>query len=103
LLSNVTALNNLASGQNGVAAPNEVLVDGDLMGVLPKSSINLATQLTSLETSGHEGLAAVDPVLEELNMVRTREITSKAVVGFLLILLKWFRLSRTFGYIYIRV
>lgn len=31
---------------------------------------------------------------EELNVVRAREITSKAVSGALLILLKWFKISR---------
>lgn len=31
---------------------------------------------------------------DELNVVRAREITSKAVSGALLILLKWFKISR---------
>ena len=35
-----------------------------------------------------------DPVVEELNALRSREITTKAVSGVLLILLKWFKLSR---------
>lgn len=35
-----------------------------------------------------------DPVVEELNALRSREIATKAVSGVLLILLKWFKLSR---------
>ena len=37
-----------------------------------------------------------DPVVEELNGLRSREITTKAVSGVLLILLKWFKLSREY-------
>ncbi len=33
-------------------------------------------------------------LVEELNVVRAREITSKAVSGILLMLLKWFKISR---------
>jgi hypothetical protein len=32
---------------------------------------------------------------EELDAARTREITSKAVTGIILLLLKWFKVSRT--------
>lgn len=39
-----------------------------------------------------------DPVVEELNALRSREITTKAVSGVLLILLKWFKLSRKCKY-----
>ena len=35
-----------------------------------------------------------DPIVEELNAVRLREITTKAISGVLLMLLKWFKLSR---------
>ena len=38
-----------------------------------------------------------DSAIDELNAVRLREITSKAVSGILLMLLKWFRLSRKFA------
>lgn len=37
---------------------------------------------------------AADIAAEELNAVRAREITSKAVSGVLLMLLKWFKISR---------
>lgn len=42
-------------------------------------------------SEGPEGAAEL---AEELNVVRAREITSKAVSGALLILLKWFKISR---------
>ena len=35
-----------------------------------------------------------DPEVEELNTVRTREITFKALSGSVILLLKWFKLSR---------
>lgn len=41
-----------------------------------------------------------DPVVEELNALRSREITTKAVSGILLILLKWFKLSHILKYEY---
>lgn len=42
---------------------------------------------------------AADIAAEELNAVRTREITSKAVSGVLLMLLKWFKISRELFFI----
>ena len=36
----------------------------------------------------------LDSGLEELNAVRSREISAKAISGILLLLLKWFKLSR---------
>ena len=36
----------------------------------------------------------IDLIVEELNAVRSREIISKAVSGVLLILLKWYKVSR---------
>lgn len=35
-----------------------------------------------------------DPAIEGLNDARSREISAKAVSGILLLLLKWFKLSR---------
>jgi len=40
-----------------------------------------------------------DPEVEELNAVRTREITFKALAGVLILLLKWFKLSRRSWYL----
>lgn len=37
---------------------------------------------------------STDPAIEGLNDVRLREVSSKAVSGILLVLLKWFKISR---------
>lgn len=42
-----------------------------------------------------------DLAIEELNALRVREITSKAVSGILLMLLKWFKLSRMLFPVYL--
>ncbi|KAL8743419.1 MAG: hypothetical protein Q9184_008115 [Pyrenodesmia sp. 2 TL-2023] len=42
-----------------------------------------------------------DPVLEELNSMRLREISSKAISAILLMLLKWFKLSHILKYEYL--
>jgi hypothetical protein len=34
--------------------------------------------------------------LEELDSIRTQEVTAKAASGMILLLLKWFKVSRTF-------
>ena len=39
-----------------------------------------------------------EPTPEEVDAARTREITSKAMTGILLLLLKWLKLSRKCGY-----
>lgn len=57
-----------------------------------RSNTNPVNGLANGEASeSPEGAAEL---AEELNVVRAREITSKAVSGALLILLKWFRVSR---------
>jgi hypothetical protein len=40
-----------------------------------------------------EGLIVPPPTLEDIDIVRHREITSKAISGILLLLLKWFKVS----------
>jgi len=40
---------------------------------------------------------AADLPVEDLDALRTREITAKAVSGILLTLLKWFKVSRMFS------
>lgn len=58
-----------------------------------RSNTNLVNGLTNGQASeSPEG--AADTAAEELNALRTREITSKAVSGALLMLLKWFKISR---------
>ena len=92
LLGNVSALV-AQSGQN--ALPNGLSEDGDAAGrkrTNPNPSAHLNGMVNG-QLADHEDGAA--PILEELNGIRSREITSKAVSGILLILLKWFKISRT--------
>jgi len=57
----------------------------------PNSSANLNGMVNGQLADNEDG---TDPVVEGLNEVRLREISSKAVSGVLLVLLKWFKLSR---------
>lgn len=60
-----------------------------------KSNSNSAVQLngtTHAQLSENEDFS--DTAVEELNAIRSREITSKAISGLILMLLKWFKLSR---------
>lgn len=60
-----------------------------------KSNPNSAVQLNgtaNAQLSDHED--NTDAIVEEINAIRSREITSKAVSGIILMLLKWFKLSR---------
>jgi len=93
-LSNVTALNAQANGQNGL--PNSTEHPEKQKGPcrLPKSNVNLAKQMNGLLNGNHSENETADPTVVELNLTRLREITSKAIAGILLIMLKWFKLSR---------
>lgn len=91
LLSNVSALV-AQSGQNGL--PNGFPDDGDGAG-RKRTNPNSSAQLDHLANGQlGENEDGMDPAVEELNAVRSREITSKAIAGILLALLKWFKLSR---------
>ena len=92
LFQNVQALI-LQNGPPG--APNgggdENLNDGP-----PKrmTNPNSSSSLNAM-ANGHTGSEdLMAPTLENLNEIRWREISSKAVSGILLNLLKWFKLSR---------
>ena len=94
MLSNVTALGNQASIQNGLL---ESLTFSEKEGSdkrLPKSNLNLAKQMNGMVNGDRSGDENANPALVELNATRLREITSKAIAGILLMLLKWFKLSR---------
>jgi hypothetical protein len=88
ILANVTALiTQTANGQNGVhgnftfpEAPNGTSAHKpETNGVMNGLNLDVAHVST-----------------EELDAVRTQEITAKAASGILVLLLKWFRVSRTF-------
>jgi hypothetical protein len=52
----------------------------------------LPAQLTSI--TAPEQVPTVPPTLDEIDVTRHREITSKAVSAILLLVLKWFKVSR---------
>ena len=90
-LSNVTVLGN--QSQNGV--PNSFVLPETSEEIrLPKSNLNLARQINGMANGDRVEDELADPTVVELNAVRCREITSKAIAGILLMLLKWFKLSR---------
>jgi len=82
-------------GQNGSFNHPESSENPKALPRLPKSNINLAKQMGGLTNGERPDNELADPVVVDLNGVRLREITSKAIAGILLMLLKWFRLSRT--------
>lgn len=88
LLSNITVLG--LQNQNGEAQSNGTGFVNEL-DVLPKWNLNLSLCLSGSVSNDSNARAGS---IELLNIARTREITSKAVSGLLLVLLKWFRLSR---------
>ena len=96
VLANVTALATPNGNQNGIT-PFFPTAEGKSDGNLdkPKSNLNLIEQINGI---GNENLLEEAETgysaLGDLNAVRLREITSKAIAGILLMLLKWFKLSR---------
>ncbi|MCJ1476805.1 Factor arrest protein 11 [Lambiella insularis] len=101
VLSNVTALGNQANVQNGVVStfPLPEATNGELR--LPKLNLNLAKQINGTTNGERAEDEMIDPAIVELNATRLREITSKAVAGILLMLLKWFKLSHVLKFEYL--
>lgn len=92
LLSNITVLGTPTNAQNPEDG-GDVATNARDIERLPLRNLNLSNYLSTT----HEQQAEVEPrsnVLEVLNSIRTREITSKAISGLILTLLKWLRLSR---------
>ena len=60
-----------------------------------RTNANSSASLNAL-ANGHlsENDDVVDLAIENLNDIRTRELSAKAVSGILLIMLKWFKISR---------
>lgn len=80
------------NGQNGISFGDDGPGDGPgKRRTNPNSSANINGLANGQLGDNEDG---TDPIVEELNAVRSREISSKAVSGVLLMLLKWFKLSR---------
>ncbi|KAL8823266.1 MAG: hypothetical protein Q9191_006021 [Dirinaria sp. TL-2023a] len=92
------ASQNGPNGQgNGVSFSDDNL-DGPGKRKQNSSSLNLnGTEHGQLAENGD----GTDPEVEELNAVRTREITLKAIAGTLIQLLKWFKLSHILKFEYL--
>jgi hypothetical protein len=97
LLSNITALGALNAPPDDNPAATDIEEDMSTHAEeLPKRNINLCQQLGGTPNSARRsGMVNVNErSLQELNEIRVREVTSKAISAYLLALLKWFRLSR---------
>ena len=90
-VSNLVAQNTRDS-QNGTSGPEDG--SNEAQGK-KRANTNSSTNINGMANGQlAENEDGTDPVVEELNALRSREITTKAVSGALLILLKWFKLSR---------
>jgi hypothetical protein len=90
LLSNITVLGNQPTQNGDSAGDVPELING--ADPIPKENLNLALCLSGIGelNEPHSKLHSI----EALNSIRTREITSKAISGLILTLLKWLRISR---------
>lgn len=84
------------NGTNGGGVPNGISFPEDHPDNGPvKRKMNIRSVAQDGMMNGHLAeFEEADPVLEELNPMRLREISSKAISAILLMLLKWFKLSR---------
>lgn len=98
VLANVTALVTQmnGNGQNGTSFGFAGQENGDTNGQSKtKANINAGRQPNgSVNEHGEGGDDNHALAVEELNSLRLREVSSKAVSGVLLLLLKWFKISR---------
>lgn len=93
IVANVSTLVSPANGPNRIPSSFSFVEDNADAQGKRRSNINPVNGLANGQASeSPEG--AADIAAEELNAVRAREITSKAVSGVLLMLLKWFKISR---------
>ena len=91
-VSSVVAQNGQDRLQNGTSFPEDGSNEAQSKRrANTNSSANINGMANGQLAENEDG---TDPVVEELNALRSREITTKAVSGVLLILLKWFKLSR---------
>jgi hypothetical protein len=92
LLATVTGNSGNPNPPGGPGSPTE---EKPITGELPYlSRITLCSMLTYYGLSAIEQPVEKQMSLEEVDVARHREITSKAVSAILLLLLKWFKASR---------
>lgn len=101
--ANVSAMISQTNGLNGMQSGSPFPDDNADPQAKRKSNPNSAIQLNGLANGQHPDYEdGNDLAIEDLNAARSREITSKAVSGIVITLLKWFKLSRkrlnTFGF-----
>lgn len=97
ILTNVTALVTQANanGQNGAAFGHPGHENGENNNNnQTKAKINGRQSNAKVNGHDHEEGNPLDLSVDELEAIRTREISGKAVAAVLLLLLKWFKLSR---------
>lgn len=98
VLGNVTALVTQLNGnvQNGTAFGFAGHENGDSNGQGKLKGKHSRGRQSDGHINGHdEGVDEdLDASVEELNALRLREISSKSVSGIIMLLLKWFKLSR---------
>jgi len=82
ILSHVTVLVTQASGANGL--PTGFQFQDNQNG-------NGSAKLDYTEVNGHSGSSSTN---EQIDSIRTQEVLDKAVSGVLILLLKWFKVSR---------
>ncbi|KAL8687618.1 MAG: hypothetical protein Q9218_006264, partial [Villophora microphyllina] len=103
IFTNVSFLVAQANGTNGLGVPNGIAFPEDDPSHSPvKRRINIESTGQEATTNGRPAdlQEGSDPVLEELDNIRRREILSKAILSVLLLLLKWFKLSHVLKYEY---
>ncbi|KAL8874727.1 MAG: hypothetical protein Q9198_006825, partial [Flavoplaca austrocitrina] len=97
VFTNVSYLVTQANGQNGLAVPNGISFPDDNPDNGPAKRKQPNANAVSHDSIANGNPAEVehepDPVLEELNAIRLREISTKAIAAILLTLLRWFKLS----------
>ncbi|KAL8696549.1 MAG: hypothetical protein Q9224_002735, partial [Gallowayella concinna] len=103
IFTNVSYLVSQANGQNGLAVPNGISFPDDNHENEPaKKKMTPLNPNSITQENGHptESENELDPVMEELNAIRLREVSTKAISAILLTLLKWFKLSHILKFEY---
>ncbi|KAI9711904.1 MAG: hypothetical protein M1812_007058 [Candelaria pacifica] len=106
VLPNVTAL--VPQAGNGINNPASGLQSQDAGNgtgnsqAKPKANGNGGRQVNGATNEQNDNIIDLsDQIPEDLEVVRAREITAKAVSGMLLLLLKWFKISHILKYEYL--